>query len=591
MRASRIAALLLLAIAAHGTTTADPTAAAKRLDEPLKAFFAAHCVSCHSGEKPKGNFELEKLSTDFAEKAANAGLRCWGELKAEHMPPPKVKARPTRRTRRARRVDRPGRSGPFGPPTVAPFSAASTASSTRTPSATCSASRSISRTCCPRTRRRTASTTVGEALHVSSFLMEKYLEAADTALNVAIANGPQPPLIKKRYSLKDEHQVKATTEKRVPHLGRRRRALQFVGVATRSRSTSSTRRTAASIASASPPPAIQSAEQAGHVPRRRSAGMRMAGEERPGRLLRRPGRQADRRRVRRVMEPRTTIRILAVRAGRRPDRDTRSGPTSTRGRGWPCSGSRSKGRCTTPGRRRAIAASSATCRRSPSPIYNYRNRVEVVSNNPEADAETDSPRLRPPGVSPRRDRRRRQAVPRPREGEARREAVVRAGGARRPQGGAGVARLPVPPREARQARRLRPGQSAVVLPVEHDARRGTARRSPSKGKLAQPETLRAAGRADARSDPKAAAFTENFVGQWLGLRDIDSTEPEPPALSGIRRHAQGVDGPGDAAVLRRGAEERPEPDELRRLRLHDAQRPAGEALRHPRRRRAGSSAR
>ena len=25
--------------------------------------------------------------------------------------------------------------------------------------------------------------------------------------------------------------------------------------------------------------------------------------------------------------------------------------------------------------------------------------------------------------------------------------------------------------------------------------------------------------------PKAAAFTENFVGQWLGLRDIDVTEP------------------------------------------------------------------
>ena len=31
---------------------------------------------------------------------------------------------------------------------------------------------------------------VGEALHTSSFLMEKYLEAADTALNVAIANRP-----------------------------------------------------------------------------------------------------------------------------------------------------------------------------------------------------------------------------------------------------------------------------------------------------------------------------------------------------------------------------------------------------------------
>ena len=54
---------------------------------------------------------------------------------------------------------------------------------------------------------------VGEALHISSFLMDRYLEAADKALNVAIANLPQPPLVKKRYSLKDERLVKTTTEK------------------------------------------------------------------------------------------------------------------------------------------------------------------------------------------------------------------------------------------------------------------------------------------------------------------------------------------------------------------------------------------
>ena len=53
---------------------------------------------------------------------------------------------------------------------------------------------------------------VGDALHISSFLMEKYLEAADKALNVAIANLPQPPLVNKRYSLKDERLVKTTTE-------------------------------------------------------------------------------------------------------------------------------------------------------------------------------------------------------------------------------------------------------------------------------------------------------------------------------------------------------------------------------------------
>ncbi|MFM9966501.1 MAG: DUF1592 domain-containing protein [Planctomycetaceae bacterium] len=53
----------------------------------------------------------------------------------------------------------------------------------------------------------------GAAHHTSSFLMEKYLEAADTALNAAIANRPKPPtLISKRYSLKDGHPVRGTTE-------------------------------------------------------------------------------------------------------------------------------------------------------------------------------------------------------------------------------------------------------------------------------------------------------------------------------------------------------------------------------------------
>ena len=52
----------------------------------------------------------------------------------------------------------------------------------------------------------------GQALHTSSFLMERYLEAASIALDRAIANLPQPPVIQKRYSLKETHQVKSTTE-------------------------------------------------------------------------------------------------------------------------------------------------------------------------------------------------------------------------------------------------------------------------------------------------------------------------------------------------------------------------------------------
>jgi hypothetical protein len=45
-----------------------------------------------------------------------------------------------------------------------------------------------------------------------------------------------------------------------------------------------------------------------------------------------------------------------------------------------------------------------------------------------------------------------------------------------------------------------------------------------KRKLSQPETLHDQVERMLKH-PKAASFTENFVGQWLGLRDIDFTEP------------------------------------------------------------------
>ncbi len=47
----------------------------------------------------------------------------------------------------------------------------------------------------------------------------------------------------------------------------------------------------------------------------------------------------------------------------------------------------------------------------------------------------------------------------------------------------------------------------------------------AKGGLRQPEVLR--GQVERMlKDPKARAFTENFTGQWLGLRDIEATTPD-----------------------------------------------------------------
>jgi hypothetical protein len=48
---------------------------------------------------------------------------------------------------------------------------------------------------------------VGSALHLSSFALDRYLEAADKALSAAIVNRPAPPSTKKRLTLKESHQV------------------------------------------------------------------------------------------------------------------------------------------------------------------------------------------------------------------------------------------------------------------------------------------------------------------------------------------------------------------------------------------------
>src|SRR5688572_26346401 len=93
MNTPRLIALLFLAVVTTDSAAADPPTA-KGTDEPVRAFLAAHCVGCHSGEKPKGDFLADKLSADFADKATrDRWAAVLGHLKAGTMPP-KTKPRP-----------------------------------------------------------------------------------------------------------------------------------------------------------------------------------------------------------------------------------------------------------------------------------------------------------------------------------------------------------------------------------------------------------------------------------------------------------------------------------------------------------------
>jgi mono/diheme cytochrome c family protein len=177
---------------------------------PAAAFFAAHCRTCHSGAEPKGDFKIESLSADFLDKSNRDRWLTVLERVTEGTMPPKERTRPPK-PEVAAVADWIGRQA----------AAAQTAEG---------------RVVLRRLNRKEYQNTVrdllavdvdlkeilpedlnhsgfdnsAEALHVSSFLMASYLEAADRVLDLAIASGPRPPTISKRFSIKDERTVKPT---------------------------------------------------------------------------------------------------------------------------------------------------------------------------------------------------------------------------------------------------------------------------------------------------------------------------------------------------------------------------------------------
>lgn len=179
-----------------------------------KAFFAQHCQACHAGSKPKGDLRLDNLSREFADNdTREQWLKVLEQLKSGTMPP-KGKPRPPAQEVQA---------------VMAWISQQVAAAET-------AANGGQGRVVLRRLNRNEYENTVrdllgvsldlkdllpldtstsgfdnsAEALHVSSYLMENYLEAADRVLDAAIVNGSKPQTINKRFSLKDERTVKAT---------------------------------------------------------------------------------------------------------------------------------------------------------------------------------------------------------------------------------------------------------------------------------------------------------------------------------------------------------------------------------------------
>ena len=125
----------------------------------------------------------------------------------------------------------------------------------------------------------------------------------------------------------------------------------------------------------------------------------------------------------------------------------------------------------------------------------------------------------------------------------------------RRRGGPGLAAVPLPrrarprPRVARPApsaadasgQRLRAGLAAVVFPLEQHARRRAVRAWPARASCRDRAIPRAARSGGCSRDPKARALVENFAGQWLQLRNLETINPDREQFPGFdERSAQAM---------------------------------------------------
>jgi mono/diheme cytochrome c family protein len=511
--------LLLLAIPSARGAEPSPEGA-RKTDDSFRAFLTKHCQECHSGGKPKGDFRLDQLAPDF-DNAANRDrwLAVRTRVQTGEMPP-KAKPRPAEKDVRA----------------LVGWINAKAAATRHAPGRT--VLRRLNRVeyqntvrdllgidvdfqeLLPADSSANGFDTAGEAMHVSSFLMEKYLEAADTALGLAIANGPRPPLIRKRYSLKDQHHVKVATERVFRVQGdtvvlfssSAWNAVHIYQFYPPDRGLYRFRISARAIQSAGKPVTYGVSV----------TGKRMAGTSGLVGYFDAPAEQEAVAEFVEFMEPRTTLNILPYGLANAQTVD-KSGADKYQGPGlavqwvevegplydtWP------------PESHRRIFTGM---RQKPAPVFNDDKRVEVVSDNPEADAGRILRHFA------RRAFRRRvtDAEVKPFVGLVKRKLAAKQSFEQAVR--VGLAAILVSPDflflgekpgrldDFALASRLSyflwstmPDEDLLTLA--------------ERGELSRPETLR--GQVERMlKHPKAVAFTENFVGQWLGLREIDATEP------------------------------------------------------------------
>lgn len=190
-----------------------PLSAAATAPTAISKFFSQHCFECHDKDSTKGGVNLEALKWEPASPASfELWTKVYDQVSKGEMPPKKVTERPA-----------PGVTQPLMQGIA---NALQTFEQQRNTKDGRTNLRRLNRqeyertvhdllgidiplaSLLPADTARYGFDTVADGLRLSQLQMETYLEAAEDAVDAAIQLGPEPTAMKKRWYIKDEESVR-----------------------------------------------------------------------------------------------------------------------------------------------------------------------------------------------------------------------------------------------------------------------------------------------------------------------------------------------------------------------------------------------
>lgn len=190
-------------------------------ERELKPLLTSACAKCHEGKEPEAGFALAALSADMSDIAnRHRWKKVAARVRSGEMPPkdePSLSAEES--SRLVARIEAQIRGAELAERQANGRSVLRRLNRVEYENTVCDllSIKTDLKDLLATDGSSDGFDNIGSALHMSSFALERYLTAGEKALRIAIANSTQPPLFSKRMDLRKERHVLNSEEKVYRH--------------------------------------------------------------------------------------------------------------------------------------------------------------------------------------------------------------------------------------------------------------------------------------------------------------------------------------------------------------------------------------